>query len=218
MKKLAIILSSCIASALITACSSADRLGTLLGPVNSIENTSEDISSLRAKLGTPAYSASSGNNTVFIYKFSVHYPYDGIFSPQKINALNENNIGVPYTTKYVTFLVNQNGSIKETKKFGFKYVQLIKTQQGNNAYCLTELTPEEMDSFVNFSRHQIEAYAGNTTKPDLLENAIENKIKELYPNISNFNPKVTKNTEDGSNVTKAPYLTRTTFCNKFVCK
>jgi hypothetical protein len=218
MKKISFILSACVASVLINACSSTDRFGTLLGPVNNVENSAEDIKSLRSILGTPAYSANLDCNTIFVYKFSVHYPYEGIFSPQQINALTEDNIGVPYTSKYVTFLVNQNGAIKETKKFGLKYIHLIKLQEGNNAYCLTELTPEEMDSFVNFSRHQIEAYAGNTTKPTDLEMAIEDKIKELYPNSSNFCIKVKRDKEDGSNVSKAPYLTRKTFCNKFVCK
>lgn len=217
----------------LTGCAhpNADREGHLLGDINALKSVAANgtnISEVRKVLGTPSYVSKTADGHVYVYSYKVNFPFEG-YSPalafvnemrhNKANVLNDDIQAVAMTNKNIALKTDNSGIIKENYVFGYKYLY-SRTAKGTaaNAYCVTELTDEDLKNGVNFSRYIIEADTDKQQKTSAdFDLMLNDKLNKLLGEKLALNKKVTINKEDGEKIAAHPKLLINTYCNEITC-
>ena len=217
----------------LTGCAhpNADREGHLLGDINALKSVAANgtnISEVRKVLGTPSYVSKTADGDVYVYSYKVNFPFEG-YNPalafvnemrhNKANVLNDAIQAVAMTNKNIALKTDNSGIIKENYVFGYKYLY-SRTAKGTaaNAYCVTELTDEDLKNDVNFSRYVIETDTDKQQKTSAdFDLMLNDKLNKLLGEKLALNKNVTINKEDGEKIAAHPKLLINTYCNEITC-
>lgn len=233
IKRLGMALYAMAVALTITGCAhpNADREGHLLGDIYALKSVAANgtnISEVRKVLGTPSYVSKTADGDVYVYSYKVNFPFEG-YNPalafvnemrhNKANVLNDDIEAVAMTNKNIALKTDNSGIIKENYVFGYKYLY-SRTAKGTaaNAYCVTELTDEDLKNGVNFSRYIIEADTDKQQKTSAdFDLMLNDKLNKLLGEKLALNKNVTINKEDGEKIAAHPKLLINTYCNEITC-
>lgn len=230
--KLTLVLASVFSSVFLLGCnsgSSADRVGTVLGNINQMKSVyvvnQSNMDETRSVLGTPNYKTALQNgNSLYVYTFKVNYPFEGLSSfgfmnnmKEKPNATNKDKFKtLPSTSKILAIETDDKGLIKSDYTFGFKYIFSRHIEGSNDTYCLTELSPQELEKKVNFSQHEIESVYNGKDAATTYMDALKSKLSGHYGEIKSLD-KVQTAENDGRDIKKRPSILFGTYCNEITC-